>query len=140
MKNLEQSPRNLVLELKIGEYFLPVSYLRIENTPVEAEPRPDLLEEVMVASLAELAQPNFEEEILFFMEEDEAPVSFKPDPTEKPERPPIELKPLPLGLKYAILHGNRETPMIIIDKLSEVETQQLITVLETHRSVLGYSI
>jgi hypothetical protein len=43
----------------------------------------------MAASLAELAQPNFEEEIPFFMEEDEAPISFKLDPTEKPERPPI---------------------------------------------------
>jgi hypothetical protein len=30
--------------------------------------------------------------------------------------------------------------MFISDKLSEVETQQLITVLETHRSVLGYSL
>jgi hypothetical protein len=105
MKILEQSPRKPKLELKTGDDFLPVSYLRIENTPVEAEPKPDLLEEVMAASLAELAQPNFEEEILFFMEEDEAPVSFKLDPTEKPEQPPIELKPLPPGLKYTFLHG-----------------------------------
>jgi hypothetical protein len=128
------------LELKIGDDFLLVSYLRTKNTPVEAEPKPDLLEEVMVASLADLAQPNFEEEISFFTEEDEDPVSFKLDPTEKPKRPPIELKPLPMGLKYAFLHGNLETPVIISDKLSEVETQQLITVLETHRSVLGYSL
>jgi hypothetical protein len=49
----------------------------------------------MAASLVELAQPNFEEEILFFTEEDEAHVSFKLDPTEKPERPQIEFKPLP---------------------------------------------
>jgi hypothetical protein len=128
------------LELKIGDDFLPVSYLRTENTPVEAEPKPDLLEEVMAALLAELAQPNFEEEIPFFTEEEEALVSFKLDPTEKPERPPIELKPLPPGLKCTFLHGNQETLVIISDKLSEVETQQLITVLETHRSVLGYSI
>jgi hypothetical protein len=94
----------------------------------------------MAASLAELAQPNFEEEIPFFTEEDEAPVSFELEPTEKPERPPVELKPLTPRLKYAFLHGNPETPVIISDKLSEVETQQLITVLETHRSVLGYSL
>jgi hypothetical protein len=106
MKILEQSPRNPELELEIGDDFLLVSYLRTENTPVEAKPKPDLLEEVMAASLAELAPPNFEEEILFFTEEDEAPVSFKLDPTEKPERPPIELKPLPPGLKYVFLHGN----------------------------------
>jgi hypothetical protein len=95
MKSLEQSPRKPELEVKIGDDFLPVSYLRTENTPVEVEPKPDLLEEVMAASLVELAQPNFEEEILFFTEEDEAHVSFKLDPTEKPERPPIEFKPLP---------------------------------------------
>jgi hypothetical protein len=35
---------------------------------------------------------------------------------------------------------NWETLAIISDKLSEVETQQLITVLETHQSVLGYSL
>jgi hypothetical protein len=73
------------LELQIGDDFLPVSYLRTENTLVEAEPKHDLLEEVMVASLAELAQPNFEEEILFFSEEDEALVLLELDPTEKPE-------------------------------------------------------
>jgi hypothetical protein len=140
MKILEQSPRRPELELRIGDDFLPVSYFRTENTPVEAEPTPDLLEEVMAASLAELAQPNFEEEIPFFTEEDEAPVSFELDPTEKPERLPVELKPLPPGLKYTFLHGNRETPVIISDKLSEVETQQLITILETHQSVLGYSL
>jgi hypothetical protein len=139
MKILEQSPRKPELELKIDDDFLPISYLRTENSLVEAEPKPDRLEGVMAASLAELAQPNFEEEIPFFTEEDEAPVTFELDPTEKPERPPVELKPLPPGLMYAFLHGNRETPMLISDTLSTVETQQLITILETHRSVLGYS-
>jgi hypothetical protein len=140
MKILEQSPRKQFLERKIGDNFLPVSYHRTENTPVEVEPKSDLLEKVMAASLAELAQPNFEEEIPLFTEEDEAQVSFKLDPTEKPERPPIELKPLPPGLKYMFLHGNQETLVIISGKLSEVETQQLITILETYRSVLGYSL
>jgi hypothetical protein len=101
--------------------FLPVRYLRTENTPVEVEPQVDLLEEVTAASLAELSQPNFEEEIPFFTKEDEAPVSFKLDPTEKSKRPSIELKPLPPGLKYVFLHGDRETPVIINVKLSEVE-------------------
>jgi hypothetical protein len=117
MKILEQSQRKPKLELKISDDYLPVSYHRIGNTPVEAESKPDLLDEVMAASLAELAQPNFEEEIPFFMEEDEAPVSFKLEPTEKPERPPIELKPSPLGLNYVFLHGNRETPVIVISYL-----------------------
>jgi hypothetical protein len=66
MKILEQSPRKSELELKISDDFLPVSYLRTKSTPIEAEPNPGLLEEVMAASLEELAQPNFEEEIPFF--------------------------------------------------------------------------
>jgi hypothetical protein len=55
MKILEQSPRRPKLELQISDDFLPVSYHRTENTPVEAEPTPDLIEEVMAGSLAELA-------------------------------------------------------------------------------------
>jgi uncharacterized protein YejL (UPF0352 family) len=43
-------------------------------------------------------------------------------------------------LKYAFLHGNRETLVIISDKLSKVETQQLLTILEKHRAVLGFSL
>jgi hypothetical protein len=123
MKILEQSPRRPELELQIGDDFLPVSYLRTKNTPVEAEPTPDLLEDEMVPSLAELGQLNFEEEIPFFTVEDEALVSFELDPPKKPKRPLVELKPLPPGLKYAFLHGNQEIPIIISDKLSEVKTQ-----------------
>ena len=57
--------------------------------------------------------------------------------TEKPSRPPIELKPLPSGLRYAFLNSDVESPGIINDKLSEEETNKLIVVLEKHRSVLG---
>ena len=60
--------------------------------------------------------------------------------TEKPSRPPIELKPLPSGLRYAFLNRDVESPVIISDKLSEEETNKLIAVLEKHRSVLGYTL
>jgi hypothetical protein len=50
------------------------------------------------------------------------------------------LKPLPSGLKYAFLNNNRESPVIISDKLSEDETLWLLTVLEKHRSTFGYSL
>src|SRR6187455_2372207 len=59
---------------------------------------------------------------------------------ETPKPSPIELKPLPPGLRYAFLFEDKQTPVIISDKLSEVETQQLITILEKNRSVLGYSL
>ena len=50
------------------------------------------------------------------------------------------LKPLPSGLKYAFLNNDRESPMIISDKISEDETLWLLTVLEKHRSTFGYSL
>ena len=57
--------------------------------------------------------------------------------TEKPSRPPIELKSLPFGLRYAFLNSDVESPVIISDKLSEEETNKLIAILEKYRSVLG---
>ena len=58
--------------------------------------------------------------------------------TKKPSRPPIELKPLSSGLRYTFLNSDVESPKIISDKLSEEETNKLITVLEKHRSILGH--
>jgi hypothetical protein len=50
------------------------------------------------------------------------------------------LKPLPLGLKYAFLNNDRESPVIISDKLSKDETLRLLTIIERHRSAFGYSL
>jgi hypothetical protein len=52
----------------------------------------------------------------------------------------IELKPLPTRLRYAFLNGDKNTLVIISDKLSDEETSKLITILEKHRLVLGYSL
>jgi hypothetical protein len=38
------------------------------------------------------------------------------------------------------LNGNRETLVIISDKLSHEETQKLVATLEKYRSVIGYSL
>ena len=59
---------------------------------------------------------------------------------EVPSQPTIELKPLPSGLRYVFLNNNRETPIIISDKLSQEETRKLVDVLETHKSAIGYSL
>jgi len=57
-----------------------------------------------------------------------------------PTRPPIELKPLHVGLRYAFLNSDKETPVIISDKLNDKETAKLIAVLKKHRLVFGYSL
>jgi hypothetical protein len=43
-------------------------------------------------------------------------------------------------LWYAFLNGNKETLVIISDKLSEQETTKLLFDLERHRPVFGYSL
>jgi hypothetical protein len=57
-----------------------------------------------------------------------------------PTWPLVELKPLPTGLRYAFLNGDKETPIIISDNLNDKEIAKLITILEKHRSVFGYSL
>jgi len=59
---------------------------------------------------------------------------------EAPSQPSIELKPLPSGLRHVFLNNNRETPVIISDKLSQEETRKLVTILERHKSAIGYSL
>jgi hypothetical protein len=56
------------------------------------------------------------------------------------ETPPVELKQLPPRLQYIFLNGDRETPLIIRNKLSHEETQKLVATLEKYRSVIGYSL
>ena len=64
--------------------------------------------------------------------------SSKLSEEETPQPPLPELKPLPASLKYAFLHNNRATPVVISDKLTESETR--VAVLEKYRSVIGYSL
>ena len=106
---------------------------------VEPKPEQDSIEEVLMASLEEMAQPALDDEH-FVQEEEELAEPIELDKNEQPLPPSIELKPLHLGLKYVFLHNNWETPMIISGKLSNDETQKLITVLERHRSVIGHSL
>jgi hypothetical protein len=59
---------------------------------------------------------------------------------EVPSQPSVELKPLPSGLRYVFLNNNRETPIIISDKLSQEETHKLVIVLERYKRAIGYSL
>ena len=122
LKILEGVPQNEAINLRIGKKYILVSYTRLSNTFVE----PDLEDD----PLDELAQPNLENEAQDFIKEEDTQTPIELDVSKEPKPSPIELKPLPPRLKYAYLFGNRETPVIISDLLSEIETQQLITVLE----------
>ena len=105
-------------------------------------PEQDPIEEVKVASLGDLIEPNFEDDAQFFIEEeDENPTEPEPlDELLEPPKPTIELKPLPSGLRFAFLNNDPNSPMIISDKLSREESLCLLTVLEKHHSAFGYSL
>jgi hypothetical protein len=110
---------------------------------IEPLPEPDPIEEVKVASLEELIEPNLEDDAQFFtdeVDEDEGPTDPEPlDELLEPPKPPTELKPLPSSLKYAFLNDDPDSSVIISYKLSQEESLRLITILEKRRAAFGYS-
>jgi hypothetical protein len=77
------------------------------------------LEEFKAASLEFLFDSGLEDDAKFFIEEEVDYSEPKPlDEFAEPHRPPIELKSLPTGLRYAFLDNDPESPMIISDKLT----------------------
>ena len=123
------------------DFKFPITISHSLNNKTESYLLPDPMEEVKAASLELLNEPNLEEEAPFFIEEEARP--FEPEPLDEfaeTPRPPIELKPLPPSLTYAFLNNNLEIPIIIIDKLTQEQTLRLMTILEKHHSVFGYSL
>ena len=80
----------------------------------------------------EQIQPIPEEDVSNFTQESNPASKSKLSEEETPQPPLPELKSMPPGLKFAFLHNNRATPVIIGDKLTESETQQLVAVLEKY--------
>ncbi|XP_021727206.1 uncharacterized protein LOC110694340 [Chenopodium quinoa] len=67
-------------------------------------------------------------------------VNDKQDVLQGKEAPKVELKPLPLGLRYAFLDSNNAFAVIINSNLTEEQTFLLINVLKKHKKALGYTI
>jgi hypothetical protein len=133
------------LDVRLGKGFMlsmPINH----SLKAKTEPLPELdpIEEVKVASLEKLIEPNLEDDVQFFtdeVDEDEGPTDPEPlNELLEPPKPPIELKPLPSCLKYAFLNDDLDSPVIISDKLSQEESLRLIIVLEKHRADFGYSL
>jgi len=99
---------------------------------VKVEPLPELdqIEEVKSSEFDNFSQSDLENDTQFFIEEEEEdPINSEPfDESLEPLTPPIELKPLPSGLKYVFLNNDKKYHVIISDKLSE-ENYKLMTVL-----------
>ena len=57
------------------------------------------------------------------------------------EEPPIlELKQLPMHLRYAFLGNSTSLPVLILASLSKLEEEKLLRVLKEHKSAIGWSI
>jgi hypothetical protein len=113
------------------------------NAKIEPIPELDLVEEVKVASLDDLIEPNLEDDAQFFIDEEEDEGRIEPEPLDEflePPKPSIELKLLPSSLRYVFLNNDQDSPMIISDKLSQEESLHLLTILEKHHSAFGYSL
>ena len=105
------------LEVKVGREIIPVSLVRSYNTIAEARPEQDPLEEAVCTIQEGLTQPSLNDVATHFTQELELDGQSKLDGEEPPQPTLPELKPLPSGLKYAFLHNNRATPVVISDKL-----------------------
>ena len=66
------------------------------------------MEEVKVAFLDDLIEPNLEDDAQFFIEEEEEnPTESEPlDELLEPPKPTIKLKPLPSSLRYTFLNND----------------------------------
>jgi len=80
----------------------------------EPTPQEEIVDEVEAALPIETPESSLEQDAeLFTEEEDDHDETFELPTHEQPPRQPIELKPLPSGLRYAFLNDNTETPVIV---------------------------
>jgi hypothetical protein len=132
------------LKMAVGHQEFSTSFTHAVNRAIEDELEEDLLQQVqqvMATTLEEELSPPCLDDVADYFSLAEEEVEFQDLKQEvKPETSPIELKELPLGLQYVFLNGNRETPVIISDKLSNDETRRQVATLEKYRPVIGYSL
>jgi hypothetical protein len=129
------------LDVTLGGKDISMPILWSKDSMTEPTPQDETVDEVEAVLPVETPESSLENDAELFTDvEDDHDETFELPTHEQPPHRPIELKPLPSGLRYAFLNDNTETPVIISDKLSDEETTKLIDVLEKHRAVFGYSL
>jgi hypothetical protein len=129
------------LKMAAGHQEFMTSFACAVNHAAEDEQEEDLLQQVMATTLEEELSPPCLDDVADYFSLAEEEAEFQDLEQEvKPETSNVELKQLPLGLWYVFLNGDRETPVIISDKLSNDETRRLVATLEKYRSVISYSL
>jgi hypothetical protein len=129
------------LKMAVGHQEFSTSFTRAINHVAEDELEEDLLQQMMATTLEEELSPPCLDDVADYFSLAKEEVEFQDLEQEvKPKTSPVELKQLPPGLQYVFLNGDRKTPVIISDKLSNDETQRLVATLEKYRPVIGYSL
>jgi hypothetical protein len=138
---LRGADNNECLKMTVGQKEFSTSFARAINLAGEDELEEDLLLQVMATTLEEELAPPCLDDVVDYFSLVEEEVEFQDLQQEvKSKTSPIELKQLPPILQYIFLNGDRETPVIISDKLSNDETRMLVATLEKYRSVIDYSL
>jgi hypothetical protein len=129
------------LKMAVGHQEFSTSFARAVNHVAEEELEEDLLQQVMSTTLEEeLSPPCLDKVAGYFGLAEEGVVFQDLEQEAKAETSQVEPKKLPPRLQYVFLNGDRETPVIISDKLSDNETGGLVTTLEKYRPVIVYSL
>ena len=118
----------------------PVQSCLFMQHQAEARPEQDPVDEAVSVSHEEQTQPTLEEDATHCIQETDPDSQSKLNEEEKSQPPIPKLKTLPHGLKYAFLHNNSATLVVIRGKLTESETRWLVAVLEKYWSVIGYPL
>jgi hypothetical protein len=129
------------LKMAVGRQEFSTSFTRAINHAAKDELEEDLLQQVMATTLEKELSPSSLDDVVDYFSLAEEEAEFQDLEQEvKPETSPIELKQLPPRLQYVFLNGDRETLVIISDKLSNDDTRRLVTTQEMYRSIIGYSL
>ncbi|XP_021725330.1 uncharacterized protein LOC110692608 [Chenopodium quinoa] len=147
-EKLEYSLLNVMGAPSMGDTVCQVDVLdELQNEQLPLNQNDDALEQVLLGKEDDNGDWQSKEYTRLL---DEA----KADPNQNPIRatlevmsigesskpPEVELKPLPSNLKYAYLGPNNSYPVIVNAELKDTELEQLLNVLKTYKSVIGYTI
>jgi hypothetical protein len=97
------------LDIKLGRDTFTIPITQAKNSMAESLPYPNLPMEVMSVLPFDSPKPSLEKDAKLFIEEEDDLGEAIDLPTEAVlTQPPVELKTLPAGLRYAFLNGDKK--------------------------------
>ncbi|XP_021770496.1 uncharacterized protein LOC110734647 [Chenopodium quinoa] len=147
-EKLEYSLLNVMGAPSMGDTVCQVDVLdELQNEQLPLNQNDDALEQVLIGKEDDNGDWQSNEYTRLLNE-------TKADPNQNPIRetlevmsigesskpPEVELKPFPSNLKYEYLSPNNSYLVIVNAELKDTELEQLLNVLKTYKSVIGYTI